>query len=301
MVETSVELVSVVIPSRNRRVQLERAIQSVCEQTWPKIEIIIVDDASDDDTPAFLRRLIDSSKVDIKVVRNEVALGGAGARNKGIEVACGTYVAFLDDDDIWLPEKLSSQIELLKQQPSASSVSCSFYIEHSSGKRTVKNIYPVVDSQQILHTNLLGGASMCLTTRQILMSVGCFDAALRSGQDWDLWIKLRDQGQVLVSSTPLVCYRPHEGIRITSNPESAYAGRRRIYFHYKSRMTASTRKHHLCELLYFRKILLSKKKIRRIIDLIKLVGFAGLAKGFRYVYRYTKFMFTCPSITLRKT
>ena len=287
MADAGAELVSVVIPSRNRRAGLERAIESVSQQTWPNIEIIVVDDASSDDTPQFLQKLSDSG-IAIKVVRNEAAQGGAGARNRGIELARGIYIAFLDDDDIWLPEKLHSQIALMKKQPCASSVSCSFFVQHSSGKRTIKHISSPISSQQILHTNHLGGASMCLTTRQMLLDIGACDASLRSGQDWDLWIKLNDRGPVLACRNPLVSYMPHEGVRITNNPYSTYAGRRRIFLRYKKRMTVETRKHHLCELLYCRKVLLCHHRIRQAIGLLKIVGLAGPVKGLRYFYRYLK-------------
>lgn len=283
------DMVSVVIPSRNRRARLARAIESVAQQTWPNIEIIVVDDASTDDTPQFLAKLVDASSIPIKVARNEVAQGGAGARNKGIALAEGQYVAFLDDDDVWMPEKLNFQIGMMKASPSASSVSCSFLVQHSSGKQTVKRISPPKDVQQILNTNHLGGASMCLTTRQMLLGIGGFDAGLRSGQDWDLWIKLYDRGQVLVCNEPLVQYVYHQGVTITGNPRSKYSGHRRLYLRYRHRMTAETRRHHLSELLYCRKVLLERNRMRQLLGLFNVVGLSELAESFRYMYRYLKF------------
>jgi glycosyltransferase involved in cell wall biosynthesis len=285
------DLVSVVIPTQNRRAALARAIESVMQQTWPNIEIIIVDDASTDDTPQYLETLAGSSSFQIKVIRHEVAQGGAAARNKGIGLAKGQYIAFLDDDDIWMREKLRSQIELLKMHPAASSVSCSFVILHPSGKRTERYLSPPVDAQQILRANHLGGASMCLATRRMLLDIGGFDAALRSGQDWDLWIKLNDRGPVCVCPQILVGYMPHEGARITGNPHSTYAGRRRIFLRYKNRMTPDTRKNHLCEIFYCRMVLLETRLLRRVLGLIKVVGFAGLANGLRYPYRYVRSFF----------
>ena len=78
MINQIADLVSVVIPSRNRRARLARAIKSVSQQTWPNIEIIVVDDASIDNTPQFLEKLVRTSSIPIKFVRNEVAQGGAG-------------------------------------------------------------------------------------------------------------------------------------------------------------------------------------------------------------------------------
>ena len=285
--ETS-DLVSVIIPSRNRRVRLARAIESVQQQRWPNIEIIVIDDASTDDTTQFLKKLVDTSAVPIKFIRNEVPQGGAGARNSGIDLAEGQYIAFLDDDDIWMPEKLSLQIEMMKANPSASSVSCSFFVQHSSGRQTVKYISSPKDVQQILNTNHLGGASMCLTTRQMLCEIGGFDAGLRSAQDWDLWIKLNDRGKVLVCSEPLVKYVYHQGVTITSNPHSKYAGRRRLYIRYKERMTAATRKHHLCELIFCRKVLLQRFWMRKLSGLTKVFGFSGLVIWVSFFYRTLK-------------
>lgn len=289
MINEIADLVSVVIPSRNRRARLARAIESVTQQTWPNIEIIVVDDASTDDTPQFLEKLVGTSSIPIKFVRNEVAQGGAGARNKGIDLAEGQYVAFLDDDDVWMPEKLNLQIGMMKANPSASSVSCSFLVQHSSGKQTVKHISPPKDVQQILNTNHLGGASMCLTTRQMLLGIGGFDAGLRSGQDWDLWIKLYDRGPVLVCNEPLVQYIYHEGVTITGNPRSKYFGHRRLYLRYRRRMTAKTRRHHLSELLYCRKVLLERHRMRQLTGLLNVVGVSELAESLRYLFRYLKF------------
>ena len=123
MLHTAHELVSVVIPTRNRRDRLERAIKSAKVQTWPTIEIIVVDDASSDGTQLFLQKRV-SEDARVQVVRNEVPRGGGGARNQGVAVARGQYIAFLDDDDTWLPEKLAEQVALMKANPGASAVSC---------------------------------------------------------------------------------------------------------------------------------------------------------------------------------
>ena len=291
MINEIADLVSVVIPSRNRRARLVRAIESVSQQTWPNIEIIVVDDASIDNTAQFLEKLVSTSSIPIKFVRNEVAQGGAGARNKGIDLAEGQYVAFLDDDDVWMPEKLNLQIGMMKESPYASAVSCSFLVQHSSGKQTVKYISPPKDVQQILNTNHLGGASMCLTTRQILLRIGGFDAGLRSGQDWDLWIKLYDCGQVLVCNEPLVQYIYHQGVTITGNLRSKYSGHRRLYLRYRHRMTAKTRRHHLSELIFCRKVLLEHNRMRQLTGLLNVVGVSELRESPRYFFRYLKFIY----------
>ena len=293
MVIANDELVSAIIPTRNRREHLEQAISSVYQQTWPNIELIIINDASSDDTTNFLSKLTDSENVTVKIVHNEVSEGGAKTRNAGIEIANGKYIAFLDDDDFWLPEKIKLQIKLLKEHSTSSSVTCSFYIQYPSGKCVTKNIYPISEDQELLRANCLGGASMCLTTKNALQSIDCFDSSLCCGQDWDLWIKLNAMGPVLVCNVPLVYYRVHEGIRITGNPNSTYMGLRRIFFNYKHLMEPSTRKHHLYELLFHRKILLSQGRFhQQVTSLFRFFFFASPKVNLRYLYRFFKFFIT---------
>ena len=281
------ELVSVVIPTRNRRPRLARAIESVLVQTWRNIEIVVVDDASSDDTPAYLAHLmLGDSRV--KTVRNEQALGGGGARNCGVAASRGTYIAFLDDDDIWLPEKLAIQLSLLKKNPGVSAVSCGFVAEFPIfGKRSV-HVQPPRDLQQLLRSNHLGGASMCLTTKVALEAIGGFDPALRSGQDWDLWIKLYDRGEIAVSNRALVRYVPHNDIRITLNPRSAYMGRRKIFLGYRPRMTAQTHRFHVCELLYCRKVLLVNGRFAKFSGLFSVLRAALGRNALRFTYRFVK-------------
>ena len=297
MLQTAHELVSVVIPTRNRRDRLERAIKSAESQTWPSIEIIVVDDASSDGTQLFLQQLV-SADARVQVVRNEVPRGGGGARNQGVAAARGTYVAFLDDDDIWLPEKLAEQVKLMRKTPGASAVSCGFIVQHSSLIQRKVNVVPPLDKQQILRSNHLGGASMCFTTKRSLAAVQGFDPTLPSGQDWDLWIKLQGIGDVLICEKPLVCYVPHQGPRITGNLKSTYEGRRKIYFRYKLRMSETTRKITLCELIYCRRVLLGRGRSSRLLGLFQVLHFAHWTTKFRYVYRFLKFTMMDDSLKL---
>jgi glycosyltransferase involved in cell wall biosynthesis len=108
--ENSSIAVSVVIPTYNRASLLGRAIKSVLEQTYQDFEIIVVDDASTDNTEEVVRNLRDRR---IRYLRHEKNRGGSAARNTGIRAAWGQYIAFQDSDDEWLPEKLKKQMEVL--------------------------------------------------------------------------------------------------------------------------------------------------------------------------------------------
>lgn len=106
-------MISVVIPTYNRAGTLKRAVDSVLAQSYRDIELIIVDDASNDQTSEYLAEL--QSTVEIKVLYNSKNLGVSACRNRGIEIARGEWIAFLDSDDEWLPQKLSEQIKFLNE------------------------------------------------------------------------------------------------------------------------------------------------------------------------------------------
>jgi len=283
------DLVSVVIPTRNRRERLERAIKSAQAQTWPNLEIIVVDDASTDGTPAYLQneQAADSR---VRFIRNDVPQGGAGARNTGISVAKGKYVAFLDDDDLWLPEKMEKQLALMTASPDASAASCGFIVERALLPNLQVRLVPPSSEQDILKWNRLGGASMCLAKRSVLLDVGGFDRMLPSGQDWDLWIKLYQAGAVLVSDEPLVRYVSHQEGRISTNARAIYAGRRRIYFCYKKKMAPDTAAFLLSELLYSRKFMLGKTWRAKLAGLVQVLRYAKGGQSCRFVYRAVKFL-----------
>src|SRR5688572_16958601 len=106
--------VSVIIPTHNRAQSVVTAIASVVRQTFQDLEIIVVDDASNDDTAEVLAQFRDKR---IKVIRHQTNRGGAAARNTGIRHSTFDYIAFLDDDDEWLPEKLAKQMAALLTSP----------------------------------------------------------------------------------------------------------------------------------------------------------------------------------------
>ena len=118
--------VSVVIPSYNSSSYIMDAVKSVLNQTYDNLEVIIADDASTDDTRAVIRKIREPR---VKLIERTENGGAAAARNSAIRAATGRYIAFLDSDDYWLPDKLSKQIG--KMQEEAASCSCTSYIEKS--------------------------------------------------------------------------------------------------------------------------------------------------------------------------
>jgi glycosyltransferase involved in cell wall biosynthesis len=282
------DLISVVIPTRNRCTRLIRAVQSVQVQENVSIEIIIVDDASTDDTKHVTESLM-LKDTRIRYVRNQYPLGGGGARNVGIKASEGTYVAFLDDDDIWEVSKLSKQYQELVKSSRAVAVSCGFKIIREGLKktRTVK-IKSIKSFQELLLANTLGGASVCFTTKNNLNLINGFDSTLESGQDWDLWIKLLGLGEIRVFEEPLVQYVVHADARITGNPRAEYRGRRTIHLRYKSKMTKNTRKISICEIQFLRQVIFKQTMLEKTKGIAKIIKSVKGLKKIQFFYRFLK-------------
>jgi glycosyltransferase involved in cell wall biosynthesis len=233
--------VSVIIPTHNRVTLLKRAVASVLAQTHKQVEIIIVNDASSDATAAYLADLV-SVDLRIRVLTNEQAMGGSRSRNAGIAVAEGQWVAFLDDDDTWLPNKLDMQLHALASNPKAVAASTSYQINYPLGFKKIIHPPLEVSLSALLKSNCLGGASVCICAAAVLKKFGGFDDRLRSAQDWDLWIKLREEGEIISLSEVLVQYYVHFNYRISNDMQAKYAGARRFYFKYRYKMNREARR-----------------------------------------------------------
>lgn len=243
--------VSVILPTHNRAEYLRKAIESVLNQTEADLELIIVNDASTDNTADILHRYMTLDKR-VKVVENRESLGGGGSRNRGVALSRGKWVAFLDDDDEWHNDKLSTQLAMLAKDPAAVAGSCGYERRYLGGITRKVRVNAPVDINELYCSNVLGGASMCICSKETFLSVGGFDDKLKSGQDWDLWIRLHEQGRILVSNLPLVTYHVHMGDRISSNPIAQYRGLRRLYFKHKKSMDLSLRRNRISQVCFIK-------------------------------------------------
>jgi len=235
-------LVSVILTTRNRAGLLARAVASVQAQSEQNLELIVVDDASEDGTASYLEKLT-VQYPRTRVLRNPLPLGGGGARNAGIAISRGRWVAFLDDDDEWLPEKLQAQLRVLATAADAVACSCGYLSRSASGACRTMRVPERASLEQLLTGNVLGGASMCLCSSAVLKEMGGFDQRLASGQDIDLWIRLRMRGSVVARAEPLVVHRAHAGPRITADMRAQYLGARRLHFKHRHLMDRGQRRH----------------------------------------------------------
>lgn len=198
-------LVSVVIPTRNRVSMLFRAIESVRAQTLHDWELIVVDDGSEDATAERVTNLgaVDSR---IRLHCSSVAAGAAVARNLGASLGRGRYIAFLDDDAEWLPEKLARQMNILEGTPQAGMAYCQLQFHDQHGRTRLIGSDSAASSKQrraLLQGNVID-TSCALLRRDVFDQVGGFDEALPRLQDWDLWLRLADVTRFLYMPEPLV-------------------------------------------------------------------------------------------------
>jgi len=218
-------IVSVVIPTRDRAEALRIAVSSVLAQTFRDLEIVVVDDASCDATPEILRGFCDPR---LRVLRQAEPRGASVARNLGIRHASGTpYVAFLDDDDEWLPEKLEAQVRLLDHaSPEVGLVYTGYLVLDRSSGRVATQMVPSKEgdlSRALMMGNCLGGTSSVLIRRQCLDEVGLFDEDLPSFQDYDLWIRIARRYRIAYLAKPLMKYYLHDH-KISTNAEAVMRG-----------------------------------------------------------------------------
>jgi glycosyltransferase involved in cell wall biosynthesis len=202
--------VSVVVPAYNSDEFVGEAVESALSQTYPPIEVIVVDDGSTDDTARVLELLGDR----IKLVRQENA-GVAAARNTGIAVARGELFAFLDADDAWVPEKLDRQVQIHAQNPQIGLTHCGL-VEVDRRLKPLRERLAGLEGDGVYLKMLYGqgdrlhaSGSTMMVSRAAIDAVGDFDASLPPSEDWELMYRVAKQFRVGFVPEPLVLYRQH--------------------------------------------------------------------------------------------
>jgi glycosyltransferase involved in cell wall biosynthesis len=193
-------------------------IVSVLNQTFERFELIIVDDHSTDDTSSVASSFSDPR---IQYVINHRTKGACGARNTGIFSAKGKWVAFLDDDDIWLPEKLKYQYELIQNAKQKVGLVCTDYAIFK-GEGQKPKIYKNRPSGWVRDKLLYGGGIGCLSSTCIrsdmLRDIGGFDERFPSNQDQDLWLRVAEVSEFAhVPKTFVHMYQDNRKDRIGLN------------------------------------------------------------------------------------
>lgn len=245
--------ISAVVPVYNREKTIKRCIDSIINQTYPVFEIIVVDDGSKDKTLDIIEQEYGST---VTIIRQKHE-GAQAARNAGIRAAQGQYIAFLDSDDEWLPEKIELQVQELYKNEDA--VVCGDgYVqvdwENDTSSRMpllYKNIFGIKKTNRtstrkvfkkrgksgnvykIALKESFGDFDSLLIPRKSLMDIGLLDEKVPSFQEWDLVISLAKNNYFLYIRKPLFIYHLHGGETISGNPQRGIDGKEYICEKYK--------------------------------------------------------------------
>ena len=195
--------VSVVMPVYNGATFVSRAIESVLHQTMPDFELIVVDDGSTDDTRGVVTAITDKR---LRYIHQQNK-GPSVARNNGIRAATAEWIAFLDSDDYWLPNKLEAQLARARDVPDAGLIYCGATYRDPSGG-FIAELPAVVEGavvpDLILDNCISGGTSSAAIRRDVFDAIGLFDESMSCCEDWDLWLRAANATRVAKVVEPLV-------------------------------------------------------------------------------------------------
>ena len=201
-------MVSAIITTHNRADLLKKAIESVKSQTYSDLEIIVVDDASDDNTEKMCRSIKGISYIRIS---KEESRGGNYARNVGIKNAKGEYVAFLDDDDRWEPRKIEMQVKVLDNNKDIGMVYTGLYVDTEKKGFNYVILFDENARGNLVEKGLfwkpICSTSAMLVRKNILEEIGYFDEKVRYWQEYELTLRLIQRCNVELINEPLVIYR----------------------------------------------------------------------------------------------
>ena len=211
-------MISVVIPLYNKEKQIACTLQSVFEQTFQNFEIVIVDDGSTDNSVEEVEKFDDSR---IRLIHQTNA-GVSAARNRGIEEASGELIAFLDADDVWMPEYLATQYGLYQKYPECSVYACNYEFRDSEGKVTPTIIRKLpFEGEDGILSNYFEVAScshppICsisiMVKKTAIQAIGGFPLGIKSGEDLLTWARLAVSGVIAYSRKSLAMFIRDEGL-----------------------------------------------------------------------------------------
>jgi glycosyltransferase involved in cell wall biosynthesis len=200
--------VSVVVPSHGRPQLLRTAVRSALAQTGVDLEVVVVDDGSPEPVGDLGAELGDPC---VRVLRRDVPGGVGDARNAGVAAATGEWVAFLDDDDVWAPTKLASQLQAADAAGAAWAFTGAVDFLpwprawHGSAAPSVEQVRARLPDENVVPA----GASNVVAKREIVLGVGGFDPTIPHLADWDMWLKLLRVGAPAGVDRCLTAYRLH--------------------------------------------------------------------------------------------
>jgi glycosyltransferase involved in cell wall biosynthesis len=269
-------LVSAIITTHNRASLLPRALDSVLNQTYPYIEIIVIDDGSTDNTQNVIKSYVNKYPAIISIL-NEQSMGACYGRNMGFKRASGKFVTGLDDDDEWLPQRIERFVE--EYRPSMSMIGAGSnvvlemgeveFMPHTPGQLSVINL------DDMLYKNVFG--NQAFIERERMLELNGFDESLPSAQDYDMWLRVIEKfgSAVNIQEALQNIFVDHNCNRITLST-GKFSGYFLCYRKHKHLMSRSHRRFQLFTLYRAR-----GKRMSLITMLILIDKYS-----FRFVARY---------------
>lgn len=223
--------VSVLMPAYKRADTIEAAVRSALTQTWADLEVVVVDDHSEDGTDAILACIDDPRLVVRTHTTNQ---GGNAARRTAIETSRGEFLAFLDADDLWMPTKIEQQVTSLQEAGPQAGLSYTWYdLRYPDGRMEAGRRPTFVGAHipELLQGNFIGTFSAVMVRREVVERVGVPDPSLRSCQDWEFYIRVNQEYEIACVPEVLVHYwrDDADAHRISASAEKVSAGHREVY------------------------------------------------------------------------
>ena len=244
-------LISVIIPTYNAAPYIGETLDSVLSQTYPRKEIIVIDDGSTDSTPQSL----EAYNSTVRSIRQENAGAGA-ARNAGVKAASGDYIAFLDADDLWLPEKLDVQMRIAEKHPESALIACDGVRFDDTGARATRLIGASLSNRldltaegevtgyfyrDFIKGNLIPAPAQTLIARSVVDSVGPMLEDVLTCEDWDYYLR--------IALGHLMTFHNHSLVRYRHRPSSLSGPEELRHFRWTLDLIHVLRRHlHLCRL-----------------------------------------------------
>lgn len=195
-------MITVVIPAYNAAEFIADCLASVASQTFTDFDVVVVDDGSTDETARIAHSILLSRKFRSMRILSKPNGGVSSARNAGVLAAEGEWVAFLDSDDTWHPEKLRKQVDFLKENPSVDFVGCNRNDEEPYF--IFRGRSNVLIPEWKLYLKMYPQTSTALIKKSLLLDAGLYDESMRYAEDGDLWLRLAAKGNIHVINESLV-------------------------------------------------------------------------------------------------
>jgi glycosyltransferase involved in cell wall biosynthesis len=227
-------LVSIIIPTYNRAGLVVETLESIREQTYPELELLVIDDGSKDDSVPIVRRWVEQHRSrfrSVQLIANPFNQGKSAVVNQGFDTVTGEYVMVFDSDDLLLPDAISAEVAFFQQHPEVDSL-CAGAMLLSGDVRTGIQFHSMregPDSTDIAKTYgdlfLKGNAVISSTVvmkREVMKRTGYFNTELRVTHDWDYWIRISRNFRFGFLNTPVVYYRVNSDGSISQNKMSLF-------------------------------------------------------------------------------